>query len=115
MENIRTLSLFAAIEAVSSSYRLDTTIEISKGEVADIETARVEGFEYEGRKFFVMKLTRKNGATLSYKTSLKREGKVDPSSIKLAIFVNKGDEPIVNRKTGELLPNEYYRLEGQLA
>ena len=115
MENIRTLSLFAAIEAVSSSYRLDTTIEISKDEVADIETARVEGIEYEGRTFFVMKLTRKNGTSLSYKTSLKREGKVKPNSIKLAIYANKGDEPIVNRKTGELLPNEYYRLEGQLA
>ena len=114
MENIRNLSLFAAVEAVSSSYRLDATIEISKDEVADIETARVEGIEYEGRTFFVMKLTRKDGTSLSYKTSLKREGKVKPSSIKLAIFVNKGDEPIVNRKTGEQLPNEYYRLEGQL-
>lgn len=115
MENIRTLSLFAAIEAVSSSYRLDTTIEISKDEVADIEKARVEGFEYDGRTFFVMKITRKDGTSLSYKTSLKREGKVKPSSIKLAIYSNKGDKPIVNRKTGELLPDEYYRLEGQLA
>ena len=115
MENIRTLSLFAAIEAVSSSYRLDTTIEISKDEVADIETAIVERFEYEGRSFFVMKLTRRNGTSLSYKTSLKRAGKVKPKSINLAIYVNKGDEPIVNRKTGELLPDEYYRLEGQLA
>ena len=115
MENIRTLSLFAAIEAVSSSYRLDTTIKISKDEVADIKAAAVERFEYEGRPFFVMRLTRRNGTSLSYKTSLKQEGKVKPGSIKLAIYVNKGDEPIVNRKTGELLPNEYYRLEGELA
>lgn len=115
MENIRTLSLFAAVEAVSSSYRLDATIEISKNEVAEIEKAYVEGVEYEGRVFFIMKLTRKDGTSLSYKTSLKREGKVKPNSIKLVIYANKGDEPIVNKKTGELLPNEYYRLEGQLA
>lgn len=114
MENIRTLSLFAAIEAVSSSYKLDTTIKISMAEVAEIETAVVERYEYEGRSFFVMKLTRFNGTSLSYKTSLKREGNVYLKSINLAIYVNKGDEPIVNRKTGELLPNEYYRLEGQL-
>ena len=115
MENIRTLSLFAAVEAVSSSYRLDTTIEISKDEVADLKTARVEAIKYEGKTFFVMKLTRKDGASASYKTSLKREGKVKLRSIKFAIFVNKGDEPIINRKTGEQLPDEYYRLEGQLA
>lgn len=114
MENIRTLSLFAAIEAVSSNYRLDTTINISKAEVAEIKTAVVERYEYDDRSFFVMKLTRHNGTSLSYKTSLKREGNVKPSSIGLAIYVNKGDEPIVNRKTGELLPNEYYRLEGEL-
>ena len=115
MENIRTLSLFSAIEAVSSSYKLDTTIKISKAEVAEIKTAVVERYEYDGRSFFVMRLTRRNGTSLSYKTSLKQEGNVKPSSINLAIYVNKGDEPIVNRKTGELLPNEYYRLEGQLA